>query len=354
MYSLPREKADMEELMDEHMDEHDMHGFAIGKDQSPFALYVGVVTKAKISILIDDWRKVPKTHKTQFWLEIKHCRLKNDCKTQVLKHCKHSWKSFKKDLRTYYMYKKRSPCDTYTSIEPEIWREFVKMESTPEKMAKHAQGKKWAKLKKNPPRLGPKGYRGNIDKWEKEGASEELCTPVHKIPDRRGRNYCLARRVHDKVKGLMLSPEMQVIADQLIEAHTELSNSSEVEEGVDPLIRVKRKYHEREEIMAIVNKKITEAREEMEADYKEKLATAINEMKSRQQIENPESPLMRKRSCDSTSNWITPAIASKVPYLVALVAPLGARAIVVEMALVALGQGFFLSFIGNKLGTYQG
>ncbi|GJT70611.1 hypothetical protein Tco_1029897 [Tanacetum coccineum] len=35
----------------------------------------------------------------------------------------------------------------------------------------------------------------------------------------------------------------------------------------------------------------------------------------------------------------TSAIASKVPYLVALVAPLGARAIVVEMALVALGQG---------------
>ncbi|GJV90596.1 hypothetical protein Tco_1538409 [Tanacetum coccineum] len=35
---------------------------------------------------------------------------------------------------------------------------------------------------------------------------------------------------------------------------------------------------------------------------------------------------------------ITPAIASKVSYFVALVAPLGARAIVVEMALGALGQ----------------
>ncbi|GKA21685.1 hypothetical protein Tco_0701674 [Tanacetum coccineum] len=34
-----------------------------------------------------------------------------------------------------------------------------------------------------------------------------------------------------------------------------------------------------------------------------------------------------------------PAIASKVPYFVALVAPLGARAIVVKMALVALGPG---------------
>ncbi|GKG03330.1 hypothetical protein Tco_0310966 [Tanacetum coccineum] len=33
-----------------------------------------------------------------------------------------------------------------------------------------------------------------------------------------------------------------------------------------------------------------------------------------------------------------PAIASKVPYLVALVALLGARAIVVKMALSALGQ----------------
>ncbi|GKD50571.1 transposon protein, partial [Tanacetum coccineum] len=317
--------ANMEELMDEHdmvahnIIEHDMneqpepqpqrkkrgiyilkkknrkqlngvtfdgHCLAIGKDQSPFALYVGAVTKAKISILIEDWRKVPKGDKTQLWLEIKeHCRLKNDdCKTQVLKQCNHSWKSFKKDLRTKYMYKKKSPCDKYTFIEPDIWEKFVKMESTPEKMAKHAQGKKWAKLKKNPPRLGPKGYRGNIDKWEKERASEELCTPVHKIPDCRGRNYCLARRVHDKVKGLMLSPEMQVIADKLIEAHTELSNSSEVEDGVDPLIMV-------------------EAREEMEAEYNERLATAINEMKSNQQNENPESPLMRKSSCDSASNF---------------------------------------------------
>ncbi|GJS56063.1 hypothetical protein Tco_0629425 [Tanacetum coccineum] len=166
-----------------------------------------------------------------------------------------------------------------------------------------------------PPRLGPKGYRGNIDKWEKERASEELCTHVHKIPDRRRRNYYLARRVHDKVKGLMLSPEMQVIADQLIEAYTELSNSSEVEEGVDPLIMVKRKYHEREEIMAIVNKKIKEAREEMEADYKEKLATTINEMKSRQQIENPESPLMRKRSCDSASNFDVPDNIQEIKFV---------------------------------------
>nr|GEU35980.1 putative reverse transcriptase domain-containing protein [Tanacetum cinerariifolium] len=57
-------KADMEELMDEHvdelmdehMDEHDMYGLAIGKDQSPFVLYVGTVTKAKITILMERTR----------------------------------------------------------------------------------------------------------------------------------------------------------------------------------------------------------------------------------------------------------------------------------------------------------
>ena len=50
----------------------------------------------------------------------------------------------------------------------------------------------------------------------KKKASEELCTDDHKIPDHRKRNYCLARTMHDKVQGLMLSLEMQVIAEQLV------------------------------------------------------------------------------------------------------------------------------------------
>ncbi|GKD22063.1 hypothetical protein Tco_1223766 [Tanacetum coccineum] len=42
----------------------------------------------------------------------------------------------------------------------------------------------------------------------------------------------------------------------------------------------------------------------MDAEYEEKLARTINEMKSiQQQNENPESPLMRKSSCDSASNF---------------------------------------------------
>nr|GEX18831.1 hypothetical protein [Tanacetum cinerariifolium] len=65
-------------------------------------------------------------------------------------------------------------------------------------------------------------------------------------------------------------------------------------QGIEGYVAKKKRYREREVITAIVNKKIKEAREEMEAEYNERLATAINEMKSNQRNENPESPLMRK------------------------------------------------------------
>ncbi|GJV02395.1 hypothetical protein Tco_1335964 [Tanacetum coccineum] len=54
-------------------------------------------------------------------------------------------------------------------------------------------------------------------------------------------------------------------------------------------------------------------------------------------VELEEEPWQSPRESTSRKSWTI--ITGKVPYLVALVAPLGARAIVVEMALVALGQG---------------
>ena len=74
-------------------------------------------------------------------------------------------------------------------------------------------------------------------------------------------------------------------------------------QGIEGYVAKKRKYREREEVMAIVNKKIAEARVEMKAEYDKDLARAIKEIKSRQENENPESPPMRKSSCDSASNF---------------------------------------------------
>ena len=60
-------------------------------------------------------------------------------------------------------------------------------------------------------------------------------------------------------------------------------------QGIEGYVAKKRKYREREELMAIVNKKIAEARVEMKAEYEKDLARAIKEIKSRQENENPES-----------------------------------------------------------------
>ena len=73
--------------------------------------------------------------------------------------------------------------------------------------------------------------------------------------------------------------------------------------GIEGYVAKKRKYREREKVMAIVKEKIAEARVEMKAEYDKDLARAIKEMKSRQENENPESPPMRKSSCDSASNF---------------------------------------------------
>lgn len=73
--------------------------------------------------------------------------------------------------------------------------------------------------------------------------------------------------------------------------------------GIEGYVSKKRKYRERQEIMAIVKEKIAEARVELKAEYDKDLARAIKEMNSRQENENPESPPMRKSSCDSASNF---------------------------------------------------
>ena len=45
--------------------------------------------------------------------------------------------------------------------------------------------------------------------------------------------------------------------------------------GIEGYVSKKRKYREREELMAIVNKKIAEARVEMKAEYDKDLARAV-------------------------------------------------------------------------------
>ena len=63
-----------------------------------------------------------------------HFRLENDdAKKPTLVSCGTKWKAFKTTLRGEYMLKNISPIKKWTFIEPHVWKEFCRIENTPEK-----------------------------------------------------------------------------------------------------------------------------------------------------------------------------------------------------------------------------
>ncbi|GJX64457.1 hypothetical protein Tco_0298800 [Tanacetum coccineum] len=113
--------------------------------------------------------------------------------------------------------------------------------------------------------------------------------PVERI--KQGNESSLIRLRHDAItKSLMPSLDGS-------RRHRFMPVMPSPHSGIEGYLAKKRRYREREELTTIVNKKINEAHEEIQAEYKEQLAAAINKMKSKQHNENPESPLMRKNSC---------------------------------------------------------
>ena len=71
------------------------------------------------------------------------------------------------------------------------------------------------KMNKNPPRLGPLGYRGNRPRWEKEMESGEM-TKVRKISSKRARDYIFARLKRDASGALRVTPQMEPIVDACV------------------------------------------------------------------------------------------------------------------------------------------
>lgn len=86
--------------------------------------------------------------------------------------------------------------------------------------------------KKNPPRLGPKGYCGHESHWQKEAKSIKTSTTVHKIVDPRARNYLLGQTYLDEDVVRIVPPAVQAKVKEL----EELSERNiEFESGSDLL-----------------------------------------------------------------------------------------------------------------------
>ena len=71
-------------------------------------------------------------------------------------------------------------------------------------------------MNKNPPPLGPQGYRGMIPRWEKEMESIIL-TKDHHISKERARNYIFSWLKHDYSGALSVTTDMEPLEDKIIQ-----------------------------------------------------------------------------------------------------------------------------------------
>lgn len=71
-------------------------------------------------------------------------------------------------------------------------------------------------MNKNPPRLGPQGYRGMRPRWEQEMESGVL-TKAHHISSERARDYIFARLKRDSSGALIVTPDMEPLVDNIVQ-----------------------------------------------------------------------------------------------------------------------------------------
>nr|GEX60783.1 hypothetical protein [Tanacetum cinerariifolium] len=84
-------------------------------------------------------------------------------------------------------------------------------------------------------RLGPKGYRGFEQQWQKERNDPDKAIELHLIPDIRGSNYCFAWAPRNKNGIKTLPLELINVSNNLVQATRELAQgSNESKAEVDP------------------------------------------------------------------------------------------------------------------------
>ncbi|KAL4575120.1 hypothetical protein LXL04_021961 [Taraxacum kok-saghyz] len=270
--SMIKEKP-KHKLVNLHIEFNEL-GEAIGKNRFEFTTYCGVTVKTRISIL-QCWNEVSEAEIDELWLNIKtHWNIPNDdYKAQVLKVCNQQWRTYKSKLLKF-MDKGIDPLKEFPYLEKETWKTFVKEKSTPEFQDIRVKATASVKMNKNPPLLGPLGYRGNRPRWEKEMESGEM-TKVRKISSRRARDYIFARLKRDASGALRVTPQIEPIVDALVEKQNEVTQAdSEIAPGSDLLVEVlgpehpvlkemKDKQEDHSTLIADMREEITMLRREM-------------------------------------------------------------------------------------------
>ncbi|KDO40913.1 hypothetical protein CISIN_1g045482mg, partial [Citrus sinensis] len=110
--------------------EYNSYGVPVGKGRNDLRSYIGVIIRETISILLDDWRRVPLEIKETLWLHFqKKFKLSLKCKSQVLKWMKIASRNFRSELAAEFVLPNkddrkslRLPPIEYPSIKKEYWK----------------------------------------------------------------------------------------------------------------------------------------------------------------------------------------------------------------------------------------
>ncbi|KDO36251.1 hypothetical protein CISIN_1g044179mg [Citrus sinensis] len=122
-----------QEVSHEATIEYNSYGVPVGKGRNDLMSYIGVIVHETISILLDDWRRVPLEMKETLWVHFqKKFKLSLKCKSQVLKWMGVASRNFRCELATKFVLPNkddrkslRFPSIEYPSIKKEDWKLFV-------------------------------------------------------------------------------------------------------------------------------------------------------------------------------------------------------------------------------------
>ncbi|GAY62846.1 hypothetical protein CUMW_221020 [Citrus unshiu] len=93
-----------QEVSHEAAIKYNSYGVPVGKGRNDLRSYIGVIVCETISILLDDWRRVPLEMKETLWLHFqKKFKLSLKCKSQVLKWMGVASRNFRCELGTEFV-----------------------------------------------------------------------------------------------------------------------------------------------------------------------------------------------------------------------------------------------------------
>ncbi|CAL4906881.1 unnamed protein product [Urochloa decumbens] len=115
---------------------------------------------------------------------------------RVMKTTAKSWRTHRSNLVRKYIAKGLDPFSKHPYIEPEDWEEFVQFKKTEEAQAERERFKKLRDLNVHNHNMGPIGYDGKKEQWEREDSdltSQGILNPWDEYPPGRPRSWLRGR-----------------------------------------------------------------------------------------------------------------------------------------------------------------